>query len=259
MLPCVTQSGGRGCQNYEGKGASVGRFSEALQVYHSYFTLLCIGSEAGSYVSLIDACITQLEAQGTSIACEEGTEEEDGADRSWATLQHLRSPHGPEPGLRYKYSKLLQLFPSGSSTEKHFWHRKVPEFQTRTWFLERCPGREEAKLAEVVRPGTNPGTGTAYHPTALPTVGPYALPVPGFVPCEMTVRRSGVASDPTHLVGQAFFGSNATLISHPINLEALRGSFMLLFSLSHFTVEHEGFVGVGFRGVTWPNLRHIRP
>jgi len=24
-----------------------------------------------------------------------------------------------------------------------------------------------------------PGTGTAYHPTALPTVGPYALPVPG--------------------------------------------------------------------------------
>ena len=31
-------------------------------------------------------------------------------------------------------------------------------------------------------PGTNPGTGTAYHPTALPTVGPCALPVPGFVP-----------------------------------------------------------------------------
>ena len=31
-------------------------------------------------------------------------------------------------------------------------------------------------------PGTNPGTGTANHPTALPTVGPYALPVPGFVP-----------------------------------------------------------------------------
>ena len=27
--------------------------------------------------------------------------------------------------------------------------------------------------------GTNPGTGTVYNPTALPTVGPYALPVPG--------------------------------------------------------------------------------
>ena len=30
--------------------------------------------------------------------------------------------------------------------------------------------------------GTNPGTGTAYPPTALPTVGPYELPVPGLVP-----------------------------------------------------------------------------
>ena len=26
------------------------------------------------------------------------------------------------------------------------------------------------------------GTGTAYHLTALPTVGPYALPIPSFVP-----------------------------------------------------------------------------
>jgi len=32
------------------------------------------------------------------------------------------------------------------------------------------------------RPGTDPGTDTEYPPTALPTVGPYALPVPGFVP-----------------------------------------------------------------------------
>ena len=30
--------------------------------------------------------------------------------------------------------------------------------------------------------GTNPGTGTAYLPTALPTAGPYALPVPGLEP-----------------------------------------------------------------------------
>jgi hypothetical protein len=32
------------------------------------------------------------------------------------------------------------------------------------------------------RPGTCSGTGTAYHPTALPTVAPYGLPVPGLVP-----------------------------------------------------------------------------
>jgi len=31
-------------------------------------------------------------------------------------------------------------------------------------------------------PLTHPGTGTGHHPTAQPTVGPYALPVPGFVP-----------------------------------------------------------------------------
>ena len=34
----------------------------------------------------------------------------------------------------------------------------------------------------AVRPGTKPGTGTAYHPSAQPTVGPYELPVPGFIP-----------------------------------------------------------------------------
>jgi hypothetical protein len=30
--------------------------------------------------------------------------------------------------------------------------------------------------------GANPGTGTAYLPTALAAVGPYTLPVPGLVP-----------------------------------------------------------------------------
>ena len=34
----------------------------------------------------------------------------------------------------------------------------------------------------ATRPGTNPGTGTGYPPTALATVGPYGLPVPGVVP-----------------------------------------------------------------------------
>ena len=38
------------------------------------------------------------------------------------------------------------------------------------------------RFENIQRPGTNPGTGTAYYPTALPTIGPYALPVSGFVP-----------------------------------------------------------------------------
>ena len=37
-------------------------------------------------------------------------------------------------------------------------------------------------LAKLEKVSPNPGTGTAYPPTALPTVGSYALPVPGFVP-----------------------------------------------------------------------------
>jgi len=45
---------------------------------------------------------------------------------------------------------------------------------------------------ERVGPGTIPGTGTAYHPTALPTVGPYALPVPGFVPGLLSGREKGL-------------------------------------------------------------------
>ena len=47
------------------------------------------------------------------------------------------------------------------------------------------------------RPGTNPGTGTAYHATVLTTVGPCALPVPGFVPgtSSRTARQTHNASE----------------------------------------------------------------
>jgi len=40
---------------------------------------LCSGSEAGSYLRLIDSCITQLKDQGPSRTCDEGNKEEDGA------------------------------------------------------------------------------------------------------------------------------------------------------------------------------------
>jgi len=38
---------------------------------------MCSGSEAGSYLKLIDSCITQLKAQGHSRTCNEGEEEEE--------------------------------------------------------------------------------------------------------------------------------------------------------------------------------------
>ena len=39
-------------------------------------SLMCSGTEAGSYLRLIDSCITQLKAQGPSRICNESKEEE---------------------------------------------------------------------------------------------------------------------------------------------------------------------------------------
>jgi len=39
---------------------------------------MCCGTEAGSYLRLIDSCITQLEAQGPARTCDESKEEEEG-------------------------------------------------------------------------------------------------------------------------------------------------------------------------------------
>jgi len=38
---------------------------------------MCCGTEAGSYLRLVDSCITQLKAQGPSRTCNESKEEED--------------------------------------------------------------------------------------------------------------------------------------------------------------------------------------
>jgi len=37
---------------------------------------MCCGTEAGSYLRLIDSCITQIKAQGPSRTCSESKEEE---------------------------------------------------------------------------------------------------------------------------------------------------------------------------------------
>ena len=50
-------------------------------VYHQLDTLgdKSRNSEAGSYLRLIDSCITQLKAQGPSRSCNESKEEDSGA------------------------------------------------------------------------------------------------------------------------------------------------------------------------------------
>ena len=45
------------------------------QFKNNYFTEMCSGSEAGSYLRRVDSCITQLKAQGPSRTCNESKEE----------------------------------------------------------------------------------------------------------------------------------------------------------------------------------------
>ena len=44
------------------------------QFKNNHFREMCSGSEAGSYLRLIDSCITQLKAQGPSRTCKESNE-----------------------------------------------------------------------------------------------------------------------------------------------------------------------------------------
>ena len=86
-------------------------------------------------------------------------------------------------------------------THTHTHTRKITHTRTHshtlthtlTYTLSTEMGGELAKLEKVF---PNPGTGTAYPPTALPTVGPYALTVPGFVPGSAhRGRRAGGARE----------------------------------------------------------------
>ena len=52
-------------------------FVLVVKVENNNFTEMCCGTEAGSYLRLIDSCITQLKAQGPSRTCNESKEEEE--------------------------------------------------------------------------------------------------------------------------------------------------------------------------------------
>ena len=47
------------------------------QFKNNHFTEMCCGTETGSYLRLIDFCITQLKAQGPSRTCNESKEDEE--------------------------------------------------------------------------------------------------------------------------------------------------------------------------------------
>ena len=52
----------------------------SFQFKNNHFAEMCSGSEEGSYLRLIDSCITQLKAQGPSRTCAESEEEEEEVD-----------------------------------------------------------------------------------------------------------------------------------------------------------------------------------
>ena len=62
---------------------------------------MCSGSEAGSYLRLIDSCITQFKAQGPSRTCTESKEEKlqdaHGVARGRITSKLRDSPASPTP------------------------------------------------------------------------------------------------------------------------------------------------------------------
>ena len=77
-------------------------------------------TEAGSYLRLIDCCITQLKAQGPSRTCNESKEEEEGV-HAWCTtvsavihvssrrsLSHSRLPQDPAPETLARAAKVGQ-------------------------------------------------------------------------------------------------------------------------------------------------------
>ena len=61
----------------EGEDGDGGRCRHSSQFKNNHLTEMCCGTEAGSYLRLIDSCITQLKAQGPSRTCNERKEEEE--------------------------------------------------------------------------------------------------------------------------------------------------------------------------------------
>ena len=64
-----------------------------------------------------------------------------------------------------------------------------------------------ARAASSAVPGANPGRGTVYHPTALPTVGLYALPAPGFVPGAVRAHPASEEGGAIRRTGRSLLAS----------------------------------------------------
>ena len=70
---------------------------------------MCCGNAAGSYLRLIDSCITQLKGQGTSRTCNESTEEEEEEEEALFLLPGMRNVRLPDTFGFTDYSQVDML------------------------------------------------------------------------------------------------------------------------------------------------------
>jgi len=68
------------------------QWCEPRDFENNHFTEMCCGTEAGSYLRLIDSCITHLKAQRPSRTCNERKEEEKKKSVNGAKQEPLLSP-----------------------------------------------------------------------------------------------------------------------------------------------------------------------
>jgi len=68
---------GRECSSLRRAAASPSAPLPSAQCKNSHLTEMCCGTEAGSYLRIIDSCITQLKAPGHARTCNESKEEEE--------------------------------------------------------------------------------------------------------------------------------------------------------------------------------------
>ena len=83
---------------------------------------MCSGSEAGSYLRLIDSCITQLKAQGPSRTSNESKEEEE-KNLPYPYLQAPPSSRPPTFGILSLVSRPSDV---KSALQGYLAHKKHP-------------------------------------------------------------------------------------------------------------------------------------
>ena len=74
--------------------------THASRFKNDHFTQMCCGDKAGSYLRLIDSCITRLKAQGPSRTCNESKEEEEEEEAKGTKPIRLAHSHRASAGLR---------------------------------------------------------------------------------------------------------------------------------------------------------------